>query len=448
MAVPTPTKLSSKKGTFSMRSSRSPGRFDVMFDDDHAVANAGLVLTASLAEQFGIEALADEVIDLGDRAGASRPGRKVLTLVQSMVVGGDCIDDVDVLRCGATEEVLGHKAMAPSTCGTFLRSFTFGHVRQLDRLTEAVMTGAWAAGAGPGDAPMTIDLDSTICEVHGHQKEGAAFGYTRVRGVHPLLATRADTGEILHVRMRKGSAGSARGAERFVNELIARVRRAGAAGQLTLRADSGFWSGKIIAACQRLGVLVSITVSQHDVIRKAIAAIADDDWVDIDYTDNGIAQVAETTWKDLRLVVRRTRLVGRQATLWPDWRHHAFVTDRPGDPVALDADHRQHAVVELAIRDLKEGAGLNHVPSGKFNANAAWLVLAALAHNLIRWVARLGLDHHGPVVAKTIRRRLITLPGRITRSARRHLLHLPRRWPWRDDFLRAATRIRELRLTG
>jgi hypothetical protein len=295
---------------------------------------------------------------------------------------------------------------------------------------------------------MTIDMDSTICEVHGHAKEGARFGYTRVRGLHPLLATRADTGEVLHARMRKGSANSGRGAERFVNELIARVRRAGATGQLTLRADSGFWSAKLIATCQRLKVRVSITVAQHDVIRKAIAAIADDAWVAIDYTDNGLAQVAESTWKDLRLVVRRTRLVGRQAELWPDWRHHAFVTDRAGTAVELDVDHRQHAVVELAIRDLKEGAGLNHVPSGKFNANGAWLVLAALAHNLLRWVARLGLDHRDTIVAKTIRRHLITLPGRVTRSARRDLLHLPRGWPWEDDFTRAAVRIRALRLTG
>lgn len=189
-----------------MRSSRSPGRFDLMFDDDHAVANAGLVLTASLADALGIETLADDIVDLGDRPGAARPGRKVMTLVQSMVAGGDCIDDVDVLRCASTEDVLGHKAMAPSTCGTFLRSFTFGHVRQLDRLSEAVLSRAWAAGAGPGAEAMTIDLDSTICEVHGYAKEGATFGYTRVRGLHPLLATRADTGEMLHVRMRKGSA--------------------------------------------------------------------------------------------------------------------------------------------------------------------------------------------------------------------------------------------------
>ena len=427
-----------------MSSSRSAGRVDVIFDDDHAVANAGLLLTATLADRLGIIELANDLIDLGDRPGASLPGRKVMTLVQSMVAGGDCIDDVAVLRSGSTEKVLGHKAMAPSTCGTFLRSFTFGHVRQLDRLAEAVMTRAWQAGAGPDAEPMTMDVDSTICEVHGHQKQGVRFGYTKVRGLHPLLATRADTGEVLHTRMRKGSANSGRGAERFVNELVARVRRAGAAGQLTLRADSGFWSAKTIAACRRLHVQFSITVSQHDVIRRAIAAIDDDSWVDIGYTDSGQAQVAETVYKDMRLVVRRTRLIGKQASLWPDWRNHAFVTDRGGTAVDLDADHRRHAVVELAIRDLKEGAGMAHCPSGKFNANSAWLVLSALAHNLLRWTAHLGVGTNGPIVAKTLRRQLITLPGRLTRTARRRQLHLPRRWPWRHQFLAAAVHLRNL----
>jgi hypothetical protein len=427
-----------------MSVSRSPERLDVMFDDAHAVANAGLALTAVLAARLGIEALGDQLIDLGDRSGAARPGRKVLTLVQSLVAGGDCIDDVDVLRTASTEEVLGHKAMAPSTCGTFLRSFTFGHVRQLDRLSEVVMTRAWAAGAGPADAAMTIDIDSTICEVHGYAKQGAGFGYTRVRGLHPLTATRSDTGEVLHTRMRKGSANTGRGAERFVNELVARVRRAGATGALTMRADSGFHSAKVMAACQRLGVRFSITVNQNPAVKAAVATIDETAWRDIDYTPDGLAQVAEATYKDLRLIVRRTRLVGPQAMLWPDWRHHTFLTDRAGSAVELDADHRTHAVCELAIRDLKEGAGLNHCPSGRFNANAAWLVFAALAHNMLRWIAALGLDQRGPLVAKTIRRRYISVPGRITTSARRRRLHLPRRWPWRAQFLAAIVRLRNI----
>jgi DDE family transposase len=187
-----------------MRSSHKLDRLDVIFDDNHAVANAGLLLPATLAAHLGIEALSDEVIDLGPRPGAARPGRKVMTLVHSIVAGGDSIDDADVLRCGSTAEVLGHQVMAPSTLGTFLRSFTFGHVRQLDRLAESVLRRAWAAGAGPGDAPMTIDLDSTVTEVHGKRKQGAAYGHTRQLGYHPLLGTRADTGEVLHARMPRG----------------------------------------------------------------------------------------------------------------------------------------------------------------------------------------------------------------------------------------------------
>jgi Transposase DDE domain group 1 len=187
-----------------MGSCHTLDQLDSCFDDTHAVANAGLLLAATLAERLGIEQAADALIDLGERAGAYRPGRKLLTLVHAMLAGADCIDDADLLRCGATSQVLGHRVMAPSTLGTFLRAFTFGHVRQLDRLTEQVLTRAWAAGAGPGDGPMTMDLDSTVCEVHGHAKQGAAYGYTRKLGYHPLVASRADTGEVLHARQRGG----------------------------------------------------------------------------------------------------------------------------------------------------------------------------------------------------------------------------------------------------
>jgi hypothetical protein len=423
-----------------------PARVEVIFDDVHAVANAGLTLVAMCSRALGIEEAANELVDLGDRVGASRPGRKILTLLHSLVVGGDCIDDVDVLRSGSTAQVLGHHVMAPSTCGTFLRSFTFGHVRQLDRLFDMTLTRAWEAGAGPGDAPMTIDLDSTICEVYGYHKGGAGYGYTKQLGYHPLLATRADTGEILHVRQRKGSAGSGRGAQRFIEELVARIRRAGASGALTLRADSGFFSWKVIDTLKAKEVRFSITVPKNPAVTRAIEGIDEETWTPIGYPEGGQAQVAETSYGDNndRLVVRRTRLTGSQATLWPEWRHHVFITNRHGDPVSLDADHRRHAACELAIRDWKEGSGANHSPSGVFAANAAWVLLAALAHNLIRWVATLGLGIDGPVVAKTLRRRLITLPGRITRSARHRILHLPRHWPWKRDFLTATTRLRTL----
>jgi len=424
-----------------MPSSRSASRLSVTFDDDHAVADAGLALVAVLSEKLGLESLVGELVDIHPF-----PGRRVATLVHAMVAGANFIDDADVLRSGATAEVLGHRVMAPSTLGTFLRRFSFGHVRQLDKVAEALLTRAWSAGAGPGAEPMTIDIDSTITPVRGDQKQGAAFGYTKVLGYHPLLGTRADTGEVLHIRFRKGSAGSGRGAERFVRELVGRCRRAGASGPLTLRADSGFYSRLVIKACRDHKVAYSITAPQNSAVKRAIEGIGEDAWTPIDYTDNGEAWVAETGYGDgHRLVVRRTKLADPQPALFPVFRYHAFITNRDGDAVSLDADHRCHAVVELAIRDLKDG-GLAHCPSGNFSANGAWAVLATIAHNLIRWVAKLGLEISGPLVAKTIRRRFVALPGRITRSARRRQLHLPTKWPWAEQWTTCFERLCALRI--
>jgi hypothetical protein len=316
----------------------------VTFDDDNAVADAGLLLSGTLVKRLGLERVADERVTRG-----YRPGRKLLTVVSTLLAGGDCIGDVDLLRAGATSKIVGHDTVAASTVGTWLRSVTFGHIRQLDAVTEAALTRAWQAGAGPGDAPMFIDVDSTICEVHGAGKQGAAYGYTRQLGLHPLLATRAGTDEILHARMRKGSAGSGRGAPRFVRETIGRVRRAGATGPLCLRADSAFWSRKVITACTDHAAEFSITVPRHRVIRAAIDGIDEDVWVDIVYTDGGAAQVAEATWDGWRLIVRRTRIEDdpNLPVLCAGWRHHAFVTNRTGDAGTLDQEHRAHAVVEL-----------------------------------------------------------------------------------------------------
>jgi len=430
--------------TFSMRSSHVVlDHVDVAFDDERAIANAGLLLPATLSERLGLEQAADTLVDLGNRPGAAHPGAKILTVVHSLLAGGDCIDDVEVLRAGATGSILGHRVLAPSTVGTFLRAFTFGHVRQLDRLAETALTRAWAAGAGPGDGTLMIDADSTICQVYGHHKQGATYGYTRKLGYHPLLATRAGTGEVLHARQRTGKANTARGAPRFVDETIGRVRRAGATGEIIFRADSGFWAAKVLARLRAHDVRFSITVRQTKPVRAAIAAIPEAVWVEIVYPDSGIAQVAETPFRGGRLIVRRVRNLDDQQQLFPTWRYHAFVTDRSGTAVELDADHRRHAVVELAIRDAKQGSGLNHHPSGKFFANAAWLVLVTLAHNLLRWTAALGLGARDEqVVAKTLRRTLLALPGRLTRSARRWRLHLPARWPWAHSFTMALARLR------
>ena len=311
------------------------------------------------------------------------------------------------------------------------------------------MRRAWALGAGPGARQCVVDFDSTICEVCGKAKHGAGYGYTKRLGYHPLLATLAATGELLHVRMRKGAANTQRGTKRFVEELVARLRRAGATGELIMRFDSGFWSNATIATLERLDVGYTMGVRMIKSVLSAISAIDEESWVPIDYTPDGMAQVAECTYKGRRLIVRRTRLIGAQATLWPEWRHFAFVTDRPGTAVEVDAFHRAHARVELAIKDLKdlkEGAGLEHVPSGNFSANAAWLLCAALAHNLIRWSALFGelTPEDQLVVARTVRTRFFSVPGRLVSRSGTHTLRVPLHWPWAEVFDRALNLLRAL----
>jgi Transposase DDE domain group 1 len=430
-------------------------RVDAIFDEPTLVADAGLIVPATLMVRLGLEELVNRTLRLVGRVGGARPGRKVLTLVSAILAGGSHIDHADRLRAGATDKVLPFKVMAPSTLGTFLRSFTFGHIRQLDRVIGETIGRAWALGAGPGDRPVTIDLDSTICEVHGKQKQGAAFGYTKVFGYHPLLATRADTGEVLHARLRKGS--SQRGHKRFVEELIARVRRAGATGALTVRGDAGFFSWSLIDTLNRLNVNWSITIAINAQVKAAIEAIQQSAWTTIVYPDGGQGQVAETTLvagsrgsrRTVRLVVRRTRLTDpAQLRLWPDWRHHAFITNLDLPTVAVDEFHRDHATIELAIRDLKEGAGLEHCPSGRFFANAAWLACAVLAHNVVRWTGGLGDLHPAGqlTVARTVRSRILGLPGRLVNRSGRLVLRLPQRWPWAKTFTTALERIRSLPL--
>jgi hypothetical protein len=440
-----------------MRSSHSLERIDTAFDGTQLVADAGLLLPATLAQRLGVRELVEEHLDLGKAAGRANPGDKVLTHVMSALAGGDCIDDAAVLRAGGTDRVLGFTVKAASTLGTFLRSFRWGHVRQLDAVSRHLLARAWGAGAGPGAAPFTIDLDSTICETYGLKKEGALHhGYTKVRGYHPLLAVAAGTGDVLMARLREGRANTVRGAAHFLAETIGRVRGAGATGELTMRADSGFYAHAVVAACRAMDVRFSITARFHGhKLRNLIEAIPESDWTPIPYWLDGGADVAETTYtpfagkkdaKPVRLIVRRVRPTpGSQLALLTLYDHHAFITDRVGETLEIEADHRRHAEIENAIRDLKYGMGLNHLPSGRFPANAAWLAVQVTAHNLARWTARLGLGA-GIVTAKILRRRLFGLPGRLTRSARRLTLHLPVGWPWAAEFMAALERLRALPL--
>src|SRR5665811_1388901 len=439
-----------------MQSSHSLDRIDAAFDGTQLVADAGLLLPATLALQLGLKGLVDRFLNLGRAAGRANVGDKLLTLIFSALAGGDCIDDSDALRAGGTERVLGFSVKAPSTLGTFLRSFRWGHVRQLDRVSRELLARAWAAGAGPGDAPFTIDLDSTICETYGLAKEGATgFTYTKVRGYHPLLAVAAGTGDVLHARLRGGNANTVRGAGSFLAETISRVRAAGASGDLVVRADSGFYAHDVVGVCRKADVRFSITLRQHRSVRRLIEAIPEEAWTPIPYWIEGGADVAETTYtpfateKDaqpVRLIVRRVKPTpGSQLAFFTLHDYHALITDRDGTILELEADHRRHAEIENAIRDLKYGVGLNHLPSGRFAANSAWLAVQVIAHNLARWTARIGLGE-GIVTTKTLRRRLFGLVGRLTRSARRVTLHLPARWPWAVSFAAALTRLRAIPL--
>ena len=322
-------------------------------------------------------------------------------------------------------------------------------------MSRELLARAWAAGAGPGNDPLTIDLDSTVCETYGLGKEGGQrHNYAGQRGYHPLLAVAAVTGDVLMARLRKGRANTARGAAHFPREAVGRVRYAGAIGPLTVRADSGFYTHAIVAACRDKGVRFSITVRQHQSVRNIIEAIPETEWTPIPYWMEGAADVAETEYTPfqnepdavpVRLIVRRVKPTpGSQLALFTHYSYHSFITDREGDTLDLEADHRRHAEIENAIRDLKYGVGLNHLPSGRFPANGAWLAVQVMAHNLARWTGRIGLGE-ALVTTQTLRRRFFSLAGRLTRKARRLTLHLPQGWPWQNQFSSTLARLRALR---
>ena len=463
-----------------MQASHELSRVSVSFDEPNLVSHAGLVPVAELAQRLRVGERIDETVTLAGSVGANS-GAKALTLIGSVLAGGDCIDDVDLLRSGALPELFDG-VRAPSTVGTWLRALRWGHVRQLDAVARTLLVGAWRAGAGPAaGADVTVDLDSTICEVYGLAKQGAARGYTGVRGYHPLLASCAGDAagggatQLLHARLRGGNAGSGRGAGSFVAEVLTRLRdalppdRAGRQGTVTLRADSGFYSRKVIRACRSGGAHFSVTVRMNPSVRRAIAAIPEQAWTPIPYwssegtfghdkdgTPISGADVAETAYTafagtadavDVRLVVRRVRPTpGSQLAFDVAFSYHAFITDRDGQLLDIEAEHRRHAVVEQVIADLKGGCGLAHLPSGRFAANAGWLALVALAYNLGRWCAALTNPRWRTITTATLRTRLLAVPARIVHTARRRHLRLPRSWPWEADYQQLRDAIARLAL--
>ena len=465
-----------EKGIREMQLSHDPAVIDAVFDEGNLVSCAGLAPVLALAEQAGLS-------DLLKRLTVPAPNAplKVRSLLAGMVAGADSIEDMDLLRHGAMDRLfIGVRA--PSTLGTFLRVFTFGHVRQLDAVAARLLAQLAARTPllpGAGEVAY-VDIDDTVRATHGYAKQGAGFGYSGVNGLNALLgvvSTPTSAPVIAAARLRKGSTNSARGAARLVTDTLTTARAAGAdpgAGALVIaRMDSAFYGHDVIAAVRRAGARFSVTARMSPTVRAAIASIDDQAWTAIHYPnaftdpDTGElvsdAEVAEvplfTAFTSrpkkqqvtARLIVRRVKRLNPdtargvvpagQEELFTTWRYHAVFTDSPEAMLDAEATHRAHAVVEQVIADLKNGP-LAHLPSGVFTANAAWLALATIAFNLLRAAGALAATHPGRGLAvattATLRARLISVPARLARTARRLTLHLPARWPWHEHWTRLA----------
>ncbi|ACY20129.1 transposase IS4 family protein [Gordonia bronchialis DSM 43247] len=430
-------------------------------DDPNLLAAAGVVPVMALAERASLSELAREHLSVPTDKGA-HPDRKMFSLVAGMVAGADSIDDMAVLRHGAMGKVFDHP-YAPSTLGSFLREFRFGHVRQADAIATRLLAGLARhtpvlAGI---DGPVMIDIDDSIIEVHGPAKQGVGFGYTRVRGLNSAITTLTcgDGAPVIAAqRLRKGACNSARGAHRLIADTLATVRRlrsSDASGPILLRADSAFYGHRAITTALRAGAQVSVTVRQDSHVRAAISEIPADAWTPIEYTDAVFdedsgqwvsrAEVAEVPFTAFTSKAKRLQVSGRLVVrripdfaaegdgLFDVWRFHAFFTTSDLDTVTADKTHRGHAIIEQVHADLKASA-LAHLPSGKFCANAAWLVCAVIAFNLTRAAACLGGQRLAKATTSTIRRTLICIPARIASSARRITMHLPARWPWEREW--------------
>jgi hypothetical protein len=440
-------------------------RSSARFDDPSLVSAAGLVPVLALADRSGLRHLVDEHLTVPSDRGA-HAGAKVAALVSGMVAGADSIEDMNLLRHGGMSRLFSD-IYAPSTLGSFLRSFAFGHVRQLDAVAARLVANLAVHTPLLPDAGQIayLDIDDTIRATYGYAKQGAGYGYSGVKGLNALLGTLSTPSAapvIVASRLRKGSANSGRGAARLVADALRTSRACGATGLLVVRADSAFYRRDVIAAIRRAGARFSITARQDVAVRRAIASIEQDAWTTIHYpratfdeqlgqwvSDAQVAEVEFTAFAShgrkhavtARLVVRRVRdanpdhvVANEQGELFPAWRHHAVFTDSPLILLQAEADHRRHAIIEQVIADLKNSS-LAHLPSGRFNANGAWLVLATMSFNLTRAAGALASPFHAKASTATIRKQLINVPARPVRSARRVQLRLPANWPWAADWL-------------
>lgn len=441
--------------------------FSAVFDDPNLVSCAGLAPVLELAQRAKLQDLIAEHVHLRG-PGAANPQLKISSLVAGMVAGADSIDDMALLRHGAMDRLVTG-TRAPSTLGTFLRSFTFGHVRQLDAVNTRLLARLTARSpllAGAAEL-VYVDVDDTVRQTFGYAKQGAGRGYTGVQGLNALIAavsTPTGAPVIAAARLRKGSTASAKGAHRLIADALVTATAAGATGVRVLRADSAFYSHQVVAACLRHHSCFSITARQDPAVRKAIASIDDDAWTPIKYpnaiwdaaaqawiSDAEVAEIGHTAFTSrarsrqvtARLIVRRVpdRNPAHQSELFTVYRYHAVFTNSPLPMLAAEKAHRAHAVIEQVIADLKNGP-LAHLPSGHFWANSAWLVCAVMAFNLTRAAGALASMLHAKATTGTIRAQLINVPARLARSARRLTLHLPTNWPWHHAWQQLVTAIR------
>ncbi len=437
-----------------MRVSHSYPAISATFDDPNLVSCAGLAPTMALAQRAGLGDLVADALTLKAKGGVNAHV-KVPTLVAGMVAGADSIDDMDLFN----------GVRAPSTLGTFLRSFTFGHVRQLDAVAARFLVGL-ASNApilpGAGQACF-VDIDDTIKATHGYQKQGAGYGYTKVKGLNALLAivsTPVSAPMIAATRLRRGGTNSARGAARIVADALVTAKACGAGGLITVRADSAYYTHDVIAAARRAGARFSITIRMNCAVITTISQIPESAWTPIRYpnaiwddderrfiSDAEVAEVPFTAFTSrrkadhisARLIVRRVKRLNPkkvgpgQGELFSVYRHHGVFTDSPLLMLQAETTHRGHAIVEQVIADMKGGA-MAHLPSASFSANGAWLVLAAIAFNLTRAAGAIASVFHAKATTATIRRQLIAIPARLATSARRLVLHLPTNWPWWDSW--------------
>jgi hypothetical protein len=438
-----------------------------VFDEDSLVSCAGLVPVMRLAEQTGLAQLLSEKVRIAVsriKSGSANPAPKLRTLIAGMCAGADSIDDIDVLRSGGMKTVFGG-VYAPSTVGTLLREFTFGHARQLESvLREHLVALCGRVDLLPGaDERVFVDIDSLLRPVYGHAKQGASYGHSKVagkqilrKGLSPLAATISTAGcapVIAGMRLRAGKTGSGKGAGRMVASAIGTARAAGARGQILVRGDSAYGSRAVVAACMRHGAQFSLVMTRNPAVERAIAAIDESAWTPVCYpgavrdpdtggwiSDAEVAEISYTAFASTpdritaRLVVRRVKDARFPDALFPVWRYHPFFTDTELPIEQADITHRQHAIIETVFADLIDGP-LAHIPSGRFGANSAWVLCAAISHNLLRAAGVLAGDQHTRARGSTLRRKIVNVPARLARPQRRPILHLPTHWPWSKAWL-------------